>query len=335
MKYMIAGFGSIGRRHFRNLLALGEQDILLYRTNQSTLPDEEIEKYLVETDLRSALDHDPDAVIISNPTAHHLDVAIPAAKAGCHILLEKPVSNSLVRLDQLVNAQQFGGGRILIGFQFRFHPGLSRIHTILAEGKLGQILSVRVNWGEYLPDWHPWEDYRQAYSARADLGGGVLLTLSHPFDYLRWLIGDVEALWAFSGILGELELSVEDTAEVGLRFRNGALGSLHLDYNQRPAQHCLEIIGTRGSIRWNYRHNEIRVFYADEHPPGWETKISPSEKEKITNDRNDMFLSEMQHFIDVIRGNAQPRCTLDDGIQALRLVLAAHESSQGKRLVYL
>ena len=335
MKYMIAGFGSIGRRHFRNLLALGERDILLYRTNKSTLSDEEIMGYPVETDLQRALDHRPNAVIISNPTAYHLDVAVPAAKAGCHIFMEKPVSHSLVGLDDLLNAQQYGEGQIFVGFQFRFHPGIRKIQSLLEEGDLGKLLSVRAHWGEYLPDWHPWEDYRQAYSAREDLGGGVLLTLCHPFDYLRWLVGEVEALWAFSGRLGELELSVEDTAEVGFRFRNGALGSLHLDYNQRPAHHYLEIVGTQGTVRWNYSDGKARVYHAGNHAPGWETQNMPSGIETPNYDRNDMFLDEMQHFINVVRGETQPRCTLDDGIQALRLALAAHESAREKQLVYL
>lgn len=335
MKYMIAGFGSIGRRHFRNLITLGERDILLYRTQMSTLPDEEIMGYTVETDLQRALDHHPDAVIITNPTACHLDVAIPSAQAGCHIFLEKPVSNSIVGLDKLLKAQQYGGGQIFVGFQFRFHPGLRNIRSMLEEKVLGTLLSIRAHWGEYLPNWHPWEDYRQAYSARADLGGGVLLTLCHPFDYLRWLAGEVESLWAFSGRLGDLELSVEDTAEVGFRFRNGALGSLHLNYNQRPAQHDLDIIGTNGIIRWNYRDGEARVSHADNHIPSWEPQIMPSDNEKLDYSRNDMFLDEMQHFIDVIRGDTPSRCTLDDGIQALRLALAAHKSAREEQLVYM
>src|SRR5512140_1907619 len=93
MKFLIAGYGSIGRRHMRNLLALGQKDILLYRTHRSTLTEEELAGFTVETDLRAALDYHPDAVIISNPTALHLDVAIPAARQGCHILMEKPVAH--------------------------------------------------------------------------------------------------------------------------------------------------------------------------------------------------------------------------------------------------
>jgi len=188
VKFLIGGLGSVGRRHLRNLIKLGERDILLYRTHRSTLPEAELAGFPVETDLRTALQHKPDAVIVSNPTALHMDVAIPAARAGCHLFLEKPVSHSLDGLDELDNALCEGGGRLLVGFQFRFHPGLQRLSRLLAEGVIGRPLSARACWGEYLPGWHPWEDYRQSYSARPELGGGVILTLCHPFDYLRWLL---------------------------------------------------------------------------------------------------------------------------------------------------
>ena len=105
MKFLIAGLGSIGRRHFRNFIALGEKDIILLRTRKATLPDDELAGYVVETDIHEALKkHKPDAVVVANPTALHLDIAIPAAEAGCAILLEKPVSDSLDRLDILQQA---------------------------------------------------------------------------------------------------------------------------------------------------------------------------------------------------------------------------------------
>jgi predicted dehydrogenase len=98
---MIAGLGSIGRRHLRNLLALGERDILLFRSHKSTLPDDELEGFPTETNLAEALARAPQAVIISNPTALHIEVALAAAKAGCHLLIEKPISHSLERVDEL------------------------------------------------------------------------------------------------------------------------------------------------------------------------------------------------------------------------------------------
>jgi predicted dehydrogenase len=329
MRILIAGFGSIGRRHFQNLLALGERDICLYRTHHSTLPDQELAGFTVESDLEAALARQPQAVIISNPTALHLNVAIPAAEAGCHLFLEKPISHSLERVDKLSDAVKRGGGQVYVGYQFRFHPGLQHARRLLADGAIGQPLSARAHWGEYLPGWHPWEDYRHGYSARADLGGGVVLTLCHPIDYLRWLLGEVSEVWAFTGQLSELELDVEDVAEIGLRFVDGAIGSVHLDYVQRPPAHRLEIIGAKGSLQLDFTSGDTRIFRAETNKePRWEIYPAPPGFE-----RNDLFMAQMRHFLEVAKGIALPACTLQDGVSALEIALAAHRSqNQGKSI---
>jgi predicted dehydrogenase len=326
MKFMIAGLGSIGRQHLRNLIALNERDILLFRTNQSTLPENELVDYPVETDLRQALSQKPDAVIISNPTSKHLEVAIPAALAGCHLLLEKPISHSLEGIDELFKAVESGGGQVLVGYQFRFHPGLQKVDDLLHNGAIGRLISVRAHWGEYLPGWHPWEDYRLGYSARAELGGGVVLTLSHPLDYLCWLLGDVLEVWAFSGNLGELGVDVEDSAEIGVKFTNGIIGSIHLDYLQQPPNHYLELIGADGTIIWEYANGGVRLFRSEEN--AWQSFSFQANFE-----RNDMFLVEMSHFLDLVRGEEKSRCTLTDGVRALKLALAAKISSEEKKIV--
>lgn len=321
MKFLIAGFGSIGRRHMRNLLALGERDIVLYRSRHSTLPTDEIEGFPVETDLREALAHQPDAVIVSNPTALHLDVAIPAAEAGCHLLIEKPISHSLKRLPDLQSALNRGGGQALVAFQFRFHPTLIKAAELLAAGEIGEPVSARAHWGEYLPDWHPWEDFRNSYAARPELGGGVVLTLCHPFDYLRWLLGEVDTLYALTGQLSGLELGVEDTSEVSLHFTRGTIGSVHLDYVQRPPAHWLEIIGTLGTLRWENSTGALILSKSNGAAP---QRFEPPEG----FERNQMFLDEMAHFIRIVHGQEKPCCSLTDGIQALRIALAVHESAQ-------
>ena len=259
MKFLIIGFGSIGRRHFRNLLSLDEKDILFYRTNSSTLSDQEIEGYPLETDLKAALAHHPDAVIIANPTALHLDAAIPAARQGCHILLEKPVSHTRERIQEVKDALRQGGGKVLVGYQFRYHPNLIQIKGLLDANYIGRPLSFRSHWGEYLPDWHPWEDYRLSYSARKDLGGGVILTLCHGFDYLRWLLGEGKVHGSVVGTANSLEIDVEDSAEIILEFGNQIIGSMHLNYTQIPGKHTLEIAGTKGSIFWDYYQNTVQA----------------------------------------------------------------------------
>jgi predicted dehydrogenase len=340
MKFLIAGLGSIGRRHFRNLIALGEKDIVLLRTRKATLPDDELAGYPVETDIHEALrKHQPDAVIVGNPTSMHLDVAIPAAEAGCHILLEKPVSHSLDRLDVLQKAAQKNGSKILVGFQFRYHPTLNKARELIQSNELGKILTVHAHWGEYLPQWHPWEDYRQSYAARADLGGGVIVTLTHPLDYLRYLLGDVKSLWSFNGHHSALEIDTEDVAEIGLTFSSGAVGGVHVNYFQRPPVHRLEIVGTNGTLRWD-NADGILYFYRmpapfgsfSDNPPAPVIESFPPPE---GFERNQLFLAQTRHFIEIVRGEKEPVCTLEDGIMALRLAITAKESQTSGRVVFL
>ncbi len=340
MKFLIAGLGSIGRRHMRNLIALGEKHIVLLRSHRATLSDDELAGYPVETDLAEALkNHKPDAVIVATPTALHLDTAIPAAGAGCAILLEKPVSHSLERLDILQKTARKSGSKILVGFQFRYHPTLNKARELIQAGTLGRILTFHAHWGEYLPNWHTWEDYRQSYAARADLGGGVIVTLTHPLDYLRFLLGDVQSLWSFNEHLSSLELDVEDVAEIGLKFSGGAIGGVHLNYFQRPPVHRLEIIGTNGTLRWDnadgvlHLHKMPAAFgsYSEQPPAPVMESFSPPEG----FERNQLFIAQTKHFIDVARGVALPVCDLTDGIRVLQMALAAYESQKTEKLIRL
>lgn len=335
MKYLIAGLGSIGRRHMRNLIALGEKDIVLLRARKATLSDDELAGYPVETDLTEALKkHKPDAVIIANPTALHLDVAIPAAQAGCTILLEKPISHSTERLDVLQATVQKSGSKVLVAFQFRFHPGLIRAKQLISNGEIGRVISAHVHFGEYLPAWHPWEDYRKGYAARADMGGGVVLTQCHSLDYLPWLVGRVETAWGFTAKLSDLEVDVEDTAKIGLRFEGGALGSLHLDFNQQPPAHRFEVIGTKGTLKWDFSDGATRIYRSSPESlaistgtgikAGGEWEVYPLADGW---ERNIMFLEQMKHFVAVVHGEVEPTCTLDAGVRVQHLVEAIHKSS--------
>lgn len=325
MRFLIVGLGSIGRRHLRNLLALGQREIFLVRTFHSTLPDDELQDFPTFRSLEEGLAQKPDAVIVSNPTSLHIPTALAAAQAGVHLFLEKPISHTWDGVEELYRVVQEKGLKVLVGFQFRFHPTLRQVKTWLDAGRIGRPLFLRAHWGEYLPDWHPWEDYRRSYAARADLGGGVVRTLCHPLDYARFLLGEARVAWAFTGQVSDLELQdVEDLGEIGLVFARGAVGSVHVDYFQRPPAHRLEVIGTEGTITWDYYTGTARLLRPNTAPeeahlpPGW--------------GRNEMFLAEMRHFLDVLEGKATPLCTLEDGMAALRLALDAVEQGSLHRV---
>ena len=329
MRFLICGMGSIGRRHLRNLLALGEQDIVLLRTGKSTLPDDELEPFPNETDLAEALGRwSPDAVLIANPTSIHLETALTAAEAGCDLLIEKPISHSLEGVEALLETVRRHDARALVGFQFRFHPGLRRIKAWLEADEIGRPISARAHWGEYLPDWHPWEDYRKSYAARRDLGGGVVLTLCHPLDYLVWLLGEPDWVQAEVGTYGLPDLDVEDTAEILLGYDRSGLASVHLDYIQRPPSHSLEIIGTSGLIRWRQAAPAVEIWRSD--VKAWEPFHLPEGFE-----RNDMFLEEMRHFLRVVRREEEPVCDLEQGLLSLKIALAAKSSSAAGRRILL
>lgn len=323
---VIAGLGSVGRRHLRNLRALGWQNIVLLRTHQSTLPADELAGLPVATSIEQALAYEPVGVIVATPTAHHLEIAVPAAEAGCHVLIEKPIAHTLDGIDLLEEAVRKCDVRVLVGFQFRFHPGLQTVKRLLEENAIGPILSVQAHMGEYLPQWHPWEDYRRSYSARKDLGGGVVLTLCHPFDYVRWLVGDPMTISAFVGHRGGLEIEVEDTAEILVRFASGAIGHVHLDYIQVQPNHWFSMIGQGGTIRWDSTYGAVHCFRSRE---GKEEVLSPPQG----FERNTMFVAEMRNFLACIDGGATPACTLEDGIRALQWALAVKESAVEERVI--
>jgi predicted dehydrogenase len=319
---LIVGLGSIGRRHLANLQALGVE-VVLHRTGlgrrEAYLPD-----VAIETDLEAALRRRPAAAIICNPSALHVPAALAAARAGCPLFLEKPVSHSMDGISELQGEIERHRLTAAVGFQFRFHPTLRQIREWIAVGEIGDVVSIRAHWGEYLPDWHPGEDYRQSYSARRDLGGGVILTLCHPFDYVRWLAGDVVQVSAIAGRGSGLELDVEDVAQIALRFASGAVGAISLDYAERPASHQIHVVGRRGSIHWSGRDG-VAWLHA-----GTRTLAVPPPR---GFSRNDMFVAEMRQFLTCLESQAEPACTFADGVAALRLALAAKLSAERGKVV--
>ncbi|NDJ62250.1 MAG: Gfo/Idh/MocA family oxidoreductase [Chloroflexi bacterium] len=325
---LLVGFGSIGRRHLRNLRALGQTALSVYRTGRSTLPADELADVRVYTDLDAALAQRPLAAVIANPTALHIPAATAAAEAGCHLLLEKPIAHNLDGVDHLQQIVASQHLTVLVGFQFRFHPGLQQIKRLLASDVIGPVVSAQAHWGEYLPNWHPWEDYRQSYSARPELGGGVVLTLCHPFDYLRWLLGEVVEITAQLGYNGGLEIAVEDTAQIGLRFESGAVGSVHLSYVERPHSHWLHLVGQRGTIHWDNRDGHVRWYRAD--ADTWDTFVPPEDFE-----RNTMFMDQMAHFLACLRGTEQADCTLADGVRVQEIALAVKRAAADRATITL
>jgi predicted dehydrogenase len=322
---LIAGFGSIGRRHFRNLRSLGCTNFVFYRTRQGTVPDDESSDWPSFDNLAAALEARPKIAVISNPSSRHLEAATAAAEAGCDLFIEKPLSNSLDGCAELARIVQSRALVAMIGCQFRFHPLLIELRNALASGRLGRIVGARAEWGEYLPDWHPWEDHRQSYSARPDLGGGVVLTLIHPLDYLYWLFGGVDRVQAATRPVPALETQAgEDWAEITLTFASGVIAQVHLDYLQRPPVHRLRVWGELGSAALDFQEGILKSQINDINDDVSEMKVSAG------FDRNTIFVDEMRHFLDCVATRQSSAIPLHDGIEVLKTALDAKQAARGE-----
>ncbi len=319
-KFLFAGCGSIGRRHIQNLKGLlPDARILTYRVRKESLGEFET-KYGLEnfSDFSGALDQKPDAVFITNPTSLHLPLARQAAERGIPMFIEKPVSHTLEGVDEFIEICEKKKLTVLLGYKMRFHPAVLTMKKLLEEGKIGRPLSIRAHYGGCLAEWHPWEDYRKMYSARKDLGGGVVLDAIHELDYVYWLLGDVTEIQALCGQISDLEIETEDMAEILLRFKSGAFGSVHLDYVQYPESRSCQIIGTKGTIEWNTAKRSVDLYEK-------ESKVWKKFPEPENWATNDMFVEEMRHFLNCLEGKEKPNHTLADARRVLEIAVKAKE----------
>jgi len=321
---LVVGFGSIAARHVNNLRAL-VPDAHVTALRRSHAGESPAGVDAVVTDWADGLAHPPDLALICSPASAHVEQAVRAAEAGADLLIEKPIADRLDDLSMLRETIERCRRIALVGYQFRFYPPLMAAKQAIAQGRIGRILSIRAEAGTYLPDWRPGRDYRQTVSAQRRLGGGVLLELSHELDLVRWLAGDVEEVCAVTGQLTDLDLDVEDLAEILLRFDGGAIGSVHIDMADRMPHRTLRVVGDAGTLTWSWQSHEVRLG-----SPGREGWTSLWNE---TLDRNAMYVAETTHLLDCIASRQPASVGLDDGEAVLRIALAARRSSEQRRWV--
>jgi len=336
VRVLIAGLGAIGQRHARNLRAMRpDVELLAYRQRRlrhvitasfARDDDRDVESELgirAFADLGEALAARPDAVFVCNPTSQHLDVARRAAEHGSHLFVEKPVSHSMAGLDGLARTVAERRLVALVGCQWRFHPCVLRLKALLESGVLGPVQTAGIEYAEYLPDWHPYEDYRDSYAARAELGGGVVLTQIHDYDLAWWLFGEPHTVHATGGHDSELEIDVEDTVRATLRT---ALATVVVSqtFASREMRRRISVVTEQAMVTVDLLTGRLDVS----------TPVAPG-LALVDYQRNDMFNAELAHFLSCIELGTTPVIPLDDGIAVLRVALAVKESLRSGRLVEL
>ncbi len=326
MNVLVVGLGSMGRRHLRNLRRLlPSADITVGRRRANgEAPPAEADRVVFSLD--DALAARPRVAVVAGPASTHMETALPLAEAGAHLLIEKPIAHSLDGVDALVECCRGRALVLMVGYTFRFYRPLQLMRE--ARARIGRLIAVEATVAQYLPDWRPGRDYRQTPSARAELGGGVLLELSHEIDYVRWLAGEVTAVTGRVATVRDLELDVEDTADLVLELESGVTASLHLDMVARMPVRLARLIGEEGTLTLDLRAHELRHYAADS--GAWSTLHAAPK-----TDHNDAYVDEVRHFLDCVDSGSAPSVGAEDGRRVLEIALAAKRASRERRRIVL
>ena len=289
----------------------------------------------VYTDLKKALvDFAPTVTFITNPTALHVSIAMEAARAKSHLFIEKPISHNLEGIEELCQTLESNHRMAMVGYMLRFHPFFKQVKSWLDEGLsgiLGRPIFLRTTWGEHLPDWHPWEDYRNSYAAHSAMGGGPALTLSHDLDLLVWLFGAPDNVVGLPNSVSPLEINVEHSIDILLGFKQGVTANVHLDYCQRPPMRVWELVCSHGQVRIDILAGILRRWESHiGEVSSSSTWLSNQGEEQIlpeSFDRNDLFLDELRYFFSCLNTGEQPMSDIHSAAESVRI--ARHALSTG------
>ena len=300
-KVLVLGAGSAGTRHARNLEALGAR-VTVVDTDPASggIPN-------------TLAGHD--GIVVATPSGLHRDHTLLALESGAAaVLVEKPLATSTDGLDDLVAA---AGDRVTVGYNLRLHEPVQRLRDLLDAGTAGTVAHVHAWFGSWLPDWRPGTDHRRGYSARADLGGGVLWDASHELDLLVWLFGPT---WSVEGAVlatrSDVGVDVEDVAIALLRSGDGVPATVRLDYVSRQYRRGLEVVGDDATVRLDWADGSIAVERAD--GVAVEAADAPIDGS---------YEREAAAFLALVRGEAPPLVSAADAAVTVRLCAAIRDAA--------
>jgi predicted dehydrogenase len=316
VKVAVLGLGSAGSRHARNLLALGH-DVVAFDPSPREAPAGVV---LVESEqeaIRTSV-----AVVVASPNVLHAAQAVAALDEGRHVLVEKPLAITAEDALAVEQAALRGGLTCGVAMNLRFLGALEAFKALLAAGRLGTPRLAEAVFGYDLRRWRPDSDYRESYSARSELGGGIVLDAVHELDYLLWLLGPIASVAAETDRVSTLEIDVEDVALALLRFRSGAVGTVSLNFFEPAYRRGCVLVGTDAVARWDWGSDEILVRDGD-----GATDSLPA------GDIEQTYADVVCDFVDAVESGGVPRTSCQEGVEAVRVAEAIKQSaSEGRRI---
>ncbi len=322
-RVLVVGCGSIGKRHARLLTEVPQVEVLVC----DTLP-ENLEAALEEApgsrgipDFEDALAEEPDAVFVCTPNHLHRPMAVAALEAGCHVMCEKPIADTLENAEAIAEAAAHADTMLQVGYSMRSHSGIRRLRELVEEGACGNIIGGRAMVGTYFTLMCATTDYRMREQ------NALIIDYTHLLDYLALLIGPIERVSAESATLGDLPIMpTPNVFSAILTHESGAISQFHADYVQHPQRSLTEVFGDERVLSYDAQHYELRIFERDR--PGYEV-------ERVVTARDDIYRVQIAEFLQAIHSHMIPVCTAEEGVAALRAALAAVKSVHERRSVDL
>ncbi len=310
---LITAAGSIGERHIRNLWQLGYTNLLVFRTRNLPFRDIGKAKVTVVLDWQQALQSGAEAAFVTSPTHLHGQQTIDCLRAGMHVFVEKPLAHTTEQLAEIMAAAEQSKKYLQVGYMLEFHPLLQRMKSFCEEQTFGQLLHAESYWGEYLPNWHPWEDYKESYAAKTEMGGGAALTLSHELNTVLWLIGKMpthHAVHKFT--LNALPIQADNLTEIVLQFGTRTAARIHVNYIEKKNKRVTTLLFNNGRISFDYPSSTL--LFED-------FKTQKEWCEELPNfDRNDLFISETKHFFEQLKtGVSGANHSLERAIEIVKI----------------
>ena len=311
-KAVVIGLGNIALRHRRNLKLLFPEILIISVPSSGKFENQNVEfADQITLSLDEAIREGVDMAIVASPASFHALHAKSLLLAKVPTLIEKPVTGNSQDAYELIKTQQKTLAPAAVGYCLRFMPSSIKIKELLDQKLIGCIYNASVNVGQYLPDWRPLKDYQNSVSAKADLGGGALLELSHEIDYIQWLLGSMKVHYAQLRSSSELNLEVEELVDLVLVSDAGTVCNIHLDFLQKKVSRVCSFIGEKGRLDWNLKSNTIMLHTGE----GSEVLFSESDW-----DSNKMYLSLLTDFLDLVAGRENSSVDLEQARKTVELI---------------
>ena len=325
-KYLVIGAGNISKKHIENIKILNKKSTVLNLSSSGRVIDTQSNKadYFLRN-FEEIQQHKLNAVIIASPATFHLEHALFFSTLNIPLLIEKPLSDSMAKYEEASLILSDMNKIIRIAYNLRFLNSMIFFKDFLDKNQLGKIYSIQSEVGQNLINWRPNKKYRDTVSSSKNLGGGVLLELSHELDYLTWIFGDIESVYCKLTNTNHFDIDVEDNVDSIIQTRGGQSINLHMDFLQNKTTRKCKVLGEKGTLNFNILENRIMHYSED-----GESNII---YEEHASDPNQSYIDMLQTFLNLDTKKTDTLASLDEARRVLEVIEAMRVSCQHNTVI--